>query len=463
MTKWREIYEDYKGAIMRGDIPRGARLPSSRDAARDRCVSRSTVLQAVDQLIAEGYAEAREGSGTFAAFARPARRSAAARAGRKAGGTDGAAPLRSRGFGPLARHAVDCRTGLPDPRLFPWDRWERAAREARRHWGDELLGYGDPRGFGPLREEVARYMARARGFAADPERVRIVSGTTQALSLLGRVFRARGASSAWLEDPVTRDVPRILAGRGVEPRFAPVDRDGMDPAFLPRRIEGAVVYVTPSHQFPTGAVLKADRRAAIAAALGEGSYVVEDDYDSEFRYEGPPLETFAAAAGDRTVYVGTFSKTLAPGLRIAFAHLPEELADDFDDVRWEADLHGPTWTQAALAVFLAEGWYEAHLRSARKAYRAKRDRLAAWSAGAAARGFSAEGLSAGIHALVRLPCPADEGFLARAEAAGARFYPVSVHAHRTDAFRDAVLLGYGRLGAEELETAIGALEAAARP
>lgn len=439
-TLWRELYDWLVDGMRDGLWKPGAPLPSSRELARARGVSRSTVVTVFDQLAAEGLVEPRGGSGTYVAWIEPGRRRPAA--------APATPPVPDTGFGPLDTDRIDFRSGLPDLDAFPLARWNKAQAIAMRRYGTRLLSYGPSEGMEELRRAIAGSVARSRGWMPRPENLVITSGTTQAIGLVSRLMAHQGKTTAWLEDPVTADIPRIMTQAGLEIGSCPLERDGLSLSPLPARLDQGFVYVTPTHQYPSGRVLSLAKRLALLDRCA-GASLVEDDYDSEFRYDGPPLTPLVALDPERVLHVGTFSKTLAPGLRIAWLHLPDALIATARRLKWLSDLHNPPLIQGALTVFIEEGWYELHLRRMRSLYRRKRD-LALRAIEASGK-FKAEGSAAGIHLMVRrLAGVVDRKFQQACLDAGVRIYPVAAHVRKATGLEDAFILGFGHLTPEQI-------------
>jgi len=308
-----------------------------------------------------------------------------------------------------------------------------------------------------LRVEVARYLTRSRGWSAQADRLVITGGTTQALGLVARLMVLQGKTEAWLEDPVTADIPRILTQAGLKVCEAAVEPDGMALGSLPGRLDRAFVLVTPSHQFPTGRVLSRAKRLELLDRAPDAA-LVEDDYDSEFRYSGRPLAPLVSLAPEKVVHLGTFSKTLAPGLRLAWIHLPASLVSAARELKWLTDLHNPPLVQATLAEFLAQGWYELHLRKMARIYRHKHQMVV--EALATSGLWTVEGEAAGLHVMVRRRAgPVDGPFLEACHRAGVKVYPVARHVRSVTGYENAFLLGFGHLSLADLARGLAALNA----
>src|SRR4051794_14621971 len=325
-----------RAAIRAGRLTSGARLPASRVLAQDLGVSRRLVVEAYEQLRAEGYLEGRTGAGTFVR-------------GEDGGGGSGAAepsPVAPPPPQPSLRY--DFFPGAPDLAGFPRADWLRATREALRRMPDRALGYPDPRGAAELRGQLATYLARVRGVVAAPEHVVVAGGAQQALALIGTALRATLARAPVIavEDPCMPRHRLLLAELGAEIVPVPVDGDGLRVDLL-AAIGADAVLSTPAHQSPTGVALASDRRGELVAWARGGRVVVEDDYDAEFRYDRTPLGALQGLAPDHVAYVGSTSKTLAPGLRLGWIVAPGRLVQPIARARLMDDAGSPTIDQLA--------------------------------------------------------------------------------------------------------------------
>jgi GntR family transcriptional regulator / MocR family aminotransferase len=394
-TRVRRGLEDaLRGAIQAGRLPPGTRLPSSRSLAADRGIARNTVADAYGQLTAEGWLVAERGSGT-----RVAERVIAA----PAGPAPGPAPAGAPRYSMLG--------GSPDLSLFPRSAWLAAARRALAAAPARDLGYADPRGLPALRQALADYLARARGVRAAPDRIVVCSGFTQALALLAHVLAADGATAVAVEAFGHQHHSEVIAAQGLTVRPVDVDDRGAVIAQLARPPEAGAndaagvgaVLLTPAHQFPLGVPLAAARRTqAVAWAAATGAMIIEDDYDGEFRYDRQAIGAMQALEPDSVVYAGTASKTLAPGLRLAWLVLPAALADAVTDAKILADRQSSSLDQLAFAELITSGGYDRHVRRCRMIYRRRREQLAAELRRHAPQA-RISGVAAGLHAIVGLP------------------------------------------------------------
>lgn len=393
----RQLYDAIRAAIVSGKLPAGARLPSSRTLASETGVSRVTVGVAFDQLRAEGYVEARTGSGTFVREGLPddallaRRRTPAAKPRTKSSSLtpvsvprvpDARVPAESL---PVHQRApIAFIAGLPALDLFPVKLWSKLSA---RRWrgaageGSRLLNYGSALGYYPLRRAIAEYVALARGVRCEPDQVLVTAGAQQALDLAARVL-LRAGEPVWLEDPGYFGARAAFEAADANIVPVPVDTEGLDvsagEALAP---DARLAYVSPSHQFPLGVTLSMRRRLALLDwAARAGAWVIEDDYDGEFRYVGRPLASLQGLDADRSagtdparvssrvLYVGTFSKTLCPALRLGYVIVPPLLVDAFVAAKGASVGHTASVEQAVLADFIDEGHYARHVRRMRLVY-----------------------------------------------------------------------------------------------
>jgi GntR family transcriptional regulator/MocR family aminotransferase len=352
---------------------------------------------------------------------------------------------------PVARY--DLRPGTPDLALFPRRAWAAAQRRALQEAVDADLGYPDPAGHPRLRAALAEYLGRVRGVVADPSRIVVCGGVAEVLALVASVLVARGAVRLGVEDPSHFATRALLAHHGLEVVPVAVDAHGIDVAALPAL---DAVLVTPAHQFPTGVVLSAERRGALAAWAREtGALVIEDDYDAEYRYDRAPVGAVQGLAPEHVIHAHSVSKTLAPGLRLGWAVLPSRLAAGVAAEKRLSDLGTPVLEQLTLAAFLARGELDRHLRQTRPLYRRRRDALLA-----GLPGLHAEGAAAGLHVLVHLPDRADAAdVVAAAAARDVAVEPLGPH-DMSGARPPALILGYSRLPEAGLTEAAKRLRAA---
>ncbi|GGV74907.1 MULTISPECIES: PLP-dependent aminotransferase family protein [Streptomyces] len=421
----RGLTDALREAVRTGRLAPGTRLPSSRALAADLGIARNTVADAYADLVAEGWLTARQGSGTRVAD----------RAVPPAPRTPPRAPH------PRPRPLHDLTPGTPELASFPRAEWLKAARRALAVAPHDVLGYGDPRGRPELRAALAGHLARVRGVRTDPDCVVICSGFAHGLRILAQLLRARGAATVAVESYGLPEHRALLTEAGLETCPLPLDDRGTDTTRMP---DAAAVLLTPAHQFPTGLPLHPERRAAVTDwARRTGGLVLEDDYDGEFRYDRQPVGALQGLDPDHVVYLGTASKALAPGLRLAWMVLPPSLVKEAAAVKGGHDTCG-VLDQLTLAEFLTSGAYDRHVRACRLRYRRRRDALVAALADRAP-GVEATGIAAGLHAVLRLPPGTEQAVLRAAARQGLSVCGLSRFRHERAAVPpvDALVVGYG--------------------
>ncbi|MFJ1757523.1 PLP-dependent aminotransferase family protein [Kitasatospora sp. NPDC088134] len=449
----RAALEDaLRTAVRDGRLAAGTRLPSSRALAVDLGLARNTVAEAYTRLTAEGWLTSRQGSGTVVAARGPQPAPAAP--------PPGPAP------GPAVRH--DLRPGTPDLGRFPRTAWLAAARRALAAAPNEALGYGDPRGRIELRHALAGHLARVRGVRTDPERLLICTGYTQGLGLLCTALREQGATAVAVEEYGLPPHHAVIASHGLAVRPLPLDEDGADTHQLDRTGAGLAV-LTPAHQFPTGVPLRAARRAAaVDWARRTGGYLLEDDYDGEFRYDRHAIGAMQALDPERVVYAGTAATSLAPGLRLGWLALPADLVEPVARHKRRADGQSGALEQLTLAELIDSGGYDRHVRRSRHLLRRRRDRLVAVLA-ERAPAVRVTGLNAGLHAVLELPAdgPGEAELLDRARRSGLALdtlgRSLAPGATPSPARPPGLVIGYGAPPDHAFEAALDALCALLAP
>jgi GntR family transcriptional regulator/MocR family aminotransferase len=475
-TLQEQIYRQVRDGILAGSLGPGLKLPSSRDMASDLAVSRNTVALAFDWLASEGYVESRVGAGTFVAGYLPeAALDARARTAQAPPGPASSrrTPIRFTGRMPALvgrdrpRLGYDFWYGRLDRREFPVAIWRRLILENLSRAGSNLSDYGHPAGDSELRAAIARHLGATRGMHADPERIVITAGAQDGLSLLCRILVGNG-SRVIVEDPCYGSAALLFESHGATLQPVPLDSEGLITAALPAGEELALAYVTPSHQFPTGVTLPLDRRLALLAwAAATGAYVVEDDYDSDFRYDSPPLTALSGLDREhRVIYLGSFSKSIGAGLRLGYLVLPPELVAPAIAAKSLASYGQPWLDQAVVADFLNTGAHRLHLRRMLKTYRVRRDLLVNALTDMFGRDIRLTGADAGMHMMWHLPDHLPDAVTVA--AAAARFdvgvYPLPVIGARsfgrTADAEGGLILGYSSLSSKEITTGIGLLKKA---
>jgi GntR family transcriptional regulator/MocR family aminotransferase len=476
----RQIYDAYRTAIVDGRLRPGQRIPSTRMLASEIGVSRFPVLNAYAQLLAEGYFESRMGAGTIVSSLLPDVLTSSTPPGPQT-------PVRTRSRGLRSAHSLS--SGLISgprpvshgstiaPRFYraPWllgfgafsvgqvafDQfpvrvWTNLVGRHCRRLDAKTFHYGDPLGSRPLREAIASYLRTSRSLRCEAEQVMIVSGSQQALEISARVLLDPG-SPVWMEEPgygLARDV-FALTGCRIVP--VPVDGEGLDVSAgikLSRKARAA--FVTPSHQFPLGVTMSASRRFQLLVwAQNAGSWIIEDDYDSEYRYESLPIASLQGVdANGRVIYIGTFSKVLFPSLRIGYVVIPPDLVERFLTMRRTMDIGPPTFYQGVLADFISEGHFARHIRRMRVLYRDRRSALVKSIGKELGSTTEILGAEAGMHLTVTLPeAHRDVEIAERAARQNLWIWPLSA-SYFGEASRSGLILGFGSTRVEEIPQAV---------
>ncbi|OBK73980.1 PLP-dependent aminotransferase family protein [Mycobacterium sp. 1274761.0] len=433
-----------RAAIQQGRLSAGTVLPPSRTLASDLGVARSVVVAAYEHLIADGYLDARQGSGTQVLPIAPA------------------AGHNSAAIGETGQN-VRLIGGLPDPSLFPRSEWLQHYRTALHLVPHQQLGYPGPQGAAALREALADYVSRVRGVAGSAGRMVITTGMTQAIVLVCRALQSRGATAVAIEDPCFGFHRQAISSTGMRVVPIPVDDDGL---LVEKLFEHEVnaILLSPAHSYPSGAVLSTSRRASLIAwAKRHDGLIIEDDYDAEFRYDRAPIGAIQGLDPERVIYAGCASKMLTPALRLGWALLPAQWVDPVVEQKLVDDMGTPLLEQLALARFIESGALTRHLRRVRPVYRRRRDRLLD-TLKTALPGAEISGVAAGLHVYVRLPPSCDERrFIKAARDRGVFLEGASWHWSDSNSAPPALVLGYGSISESAIQTAISTLGSIVEP
>ncbi|MCB0550712.1 MAG: PLP-dependent aminotransferase family protein [Phaeodactylibacter sp.] len=463
--RYLQLYEHIRRAILNGQLKAGEQLPPSRTLARQLSVSRTTVMQAYEALAAEGYLTGHTGAGTFVSeqlpdqLSRPGMQEAMVPAVQPApslsqrGAVISQLPTSRRVNGQNLR---PFRPGVPALWDFPFQQWFRLMSRQSRSLGFEDFGYSDPAGYLPLRRAIVQYLRLSRGVRCEPEQVIIVNGIQQALGLACQLLLDPGAR-AWIEDPGYNGAREAMHLTGIRPIPVPLDAEGLSVrAGQAAAPDAKLAYVTPSHQYPLGVVMALGRRMELLDwAARNQAWILEDDYDSEYRYNGKPI---AALQGidrhNRVVYMGTFSKVLFPAMRLGYMVAPPALADAFQRAKGFSDRGNSILEQATLAAFLEEGQLERHLRRMRVLYQERQQALVYWSEKLLGTALRVNPSDTGLHAVGWLEQGQDDRQVAESlRQRGVIASPISGY---TQQFRQApgLVLGYAPYREELIREAL---------
>jgi GntR family transcriptional regulator/MocR family aminotransferase len=465
----RQIYDGFLLAIVDGNIRPGQRVPSSRTLGLELGISRIPVLNAYAQLLAEGYFESRKGAGTFVSEALPESLTVC---------EEKTPPPVEEGAGPrpVARRALLLTKFARPPWVggwgafsvhqpafdrFPFPIWSNLIAKHSKGPSLSAIHNTDPRGSESCREAICNYLRTARAVRCDPSQVMVVAGSQQALEISARVLLGN-ASAVWIEEPGYRLARSVFAGAGCRLVPVPVDEDGMIvSAGIKQCSKARAAYVTPSHQYPLGSTMSASRRMQLLNwAQSSGSWIIEDDYDSEYRFESMPIASLQGLDRNaRVIYVGTFSKVLFPSLRLGYMVIPPDLVDHFIAVRTAMDIFPPYLHQEVITDFMREGHFARHIRRMRLLYSERRTALVENLRDQFGSCLEVHGSQAGMHLAVTLPKGlSDQEIATRAARKGLWLWPLSP-SYVSEVPRQGFILGFGNTAVEDMRHAVSQLRA----
>lgn len=441
----RQIYRSIKESILNGKITVGTKLPSSRELSGELHVARNIVIESYEQLIAEGYAYTKNGSGTYI------REGVVLFDSERKVGMPKKPAVTSK-----PTISVSFRTGIPDLTRIPIKKWAQIYHGILLDIKPYQMDYQSTFGDASLRANLAQYLNRARGTNTRPENILVTNGAAQSFNLLCQLISPN--EYALVENPLSFGVVHTLEKNGVTIRSVRLDKDGMVTTELPTEPPKLIV-TTPSHQFPMGSILPASRRIdLIHYANRNHAYIVEDDYDSEFRFDGSPIESMQCLSPDRVIYVGTFSKTLIPALRIGYMVLPDELCETMREAKFVSDIHSPIFEQLTLARFIESGAFELHIRKMQKLYCRKRNYLIDCLKRTFGERVLISGAAAGLHFVGSFEgIKFDSDLLYEIQQAGVEIASVGkllVHSELKEEYDNALIFGYGNTPIDKMKTGI---------
>ena len=465
---YRQLYDWFRGAITEGRLRPGQRVPSSRTLATELSVSRIPVLSAYEQLHAEGYLETFKGAGTCVArtipddslkvMRKPAVESAGKVGSRKI----------SRRASSLGKSAAQSwfnslgafRVSLPALDQFPADSWSKLVTRHSKKLTKRTMAYGDAMGYMPFREAIAEYLGTVRAVRCDPSQILVTTGSQQGLQLAAQVL-LNPKEKVWMEEPGYPGAQLAFMAAGAELVSIPVDEEGIDIGAAIRRSGRArAVYITPSHQYPLGMTMSATRRMMLLSwAERCGAWVIEDDYDSEYRFGSRPIASLQGLdANARVIYVGTFSKVMFPALRLGYLVIPKDLVRAFAAARDAADIFSSTLYQAVMTDFIREGHFARHIRRMRMLYMERRRALVDAIRDEMNDSFEVVGTEAGMHLVALLPEGIDDVAVGRLAAEkGVSAMPLS-SCYRKPRSRGGLILGYGGVSVQQIQEGVRTLK-----
>ncbi len=460
---YKQVYEAIRTAILDGQLKAGTKLPSTRFISKDLKISRNTVMNAFDQLIAEGYLITRSGSGTFVANQLPDDLLEARKFFHRAKSKSESLRITSKrselvlqspdAFGSDSVKARAFKTGFSAIDEFPLELWIRNFSKCMRKMPRVNLDYGNTKGYMPLRRAIAAYLGSLRGVRCAAEQVLIVSGSQQGMDLAMRILLDEG-DEALIEDPGYLGARGAFLGTGINPVPIPIDSEGIDINEFDKRSKNArAVYVTPSHQFPTGVVMSLSRRLEILEWADRNSaWVIEDDYDSEFRYDGRPLAALQGLDNNnRVIYIGTFSKILFPSIRLGYLIVPQDLIEKFESALALTTAHSSQFEQIALAEFINQGHFSSHIRRMRGIY-AKRQKCLIDAINTELNEFlEVKKDNAGMHIVAWLKKGWNDRKVAEFVLENGIYVAPISHYCISEKIRDSLLLGYTGISQTEIE------------
>ncbi|HLZ59717.1 MAG TPA: PLP-dependent aminotransferase family protein [Ktedonosporobacter sp.] len=444
----QQIYEQIRLAILQGDLLAGERLPSTRELAAELRVARSMLVEIYDQLLIEGYLTSQGGSGTYVAE------------GAYVGvmplePDEGMHPQPAEWVGLASGKVIDFRSGIPALDEFPRKIWGQLGLHVSIETEAGVFSYGQTGGRYELRRVLCQYLFRQRRVCCRPEQVIITTGAIQALAVAARVL-ARFSWTMFIEDPVNYEIQQILREAGLTLAPVAVDDAGinMDALFVGER--GDCIFVTPSHQFPLGSILPIQRRLQLLQFVKRTrGYIVEDDYDSEFRYSGTAVSSMQGLDPERVIYIGTLSKILSPALRLGYIILPQSLLQDGLAVKHLMDVHTPSLEQVVLARFIEEGHLDRHVIRMKRIYRKRRIALINALKTHFAGHVQVHGDAAGLHLVAAFDgISFTEQIVDAMQQGGVQIYPVEQHAIQKGRHQNKLILGYANLTEEEIEEGV---------
>ncbi|GAA0178378.1 PLP-dependent aminotransferase family protein [Clostridium sediminicola] len=442
----KQIYTQLKDMILKGDLESNHRLPSSRRLAETLQVSRNVVIEAYEMLTSEGYTKSVQGSGIYVneaiSISRP---------------TIKGPKLKLSGMKD-SNNCISFKSGLPALDKFPRSKWLQCYRESIFNIPDKELGYDLPNGYLPFRKTLSEYLFRSHGIRCHEDQIIITSGAVQALYLISKYF-SQLSGSILLEEPTAKGIRNIVTSNHSNVIYHSINHKGIDASTLPKEIDLTCIITTPSHQYPLGGSLSISKRVElIRYARDNNCYVVEDDYDSEYRYGNSPVESLYELDSDHVIYIGSFSKILLPSIRIGYMVLPVNLIEPIYQIKSLIDIHCPTLNQATMDKFIAYGYLEQHIAKTKKIYKKRRLILINALIDTFGKNVTILGKETGIHLVAEFSnITFTKELMNRIMDAGVYIMPVSYHAVIPEKHDSQLIFGYGNLTEDDILKGINIL------
>jgi GntR family transcriptional regulator/MocR family aminotransferase len=441
-----QIYNQLREKILTGELKSGMRLPSTRELSGELNVSRNTVLSAYEMLISEGYVHSIAGSGVYVNNGVHAIKH-----------TDQMIDSRvsSLSNDVITQDIIDFDSGIPAIDLFPRGKWNRVVTQAFNKAPVSALGYDYPEGRPELRKTLADYLKKTRGIQCEPEQIIVTTGAKQGISLIAKCLLHQD-STVWIEDPSNHNVEQIFSYHTKHITPIAVDEEGIQTELFPTNSIPTVIFVTPSHQFPMGGILSTQRRLKLAEfARRTGCYIIEDDYDSEFRFNGPPINSLHELNSEQVIYVGTFSKILFPSLRLGYLVMPFSLVKQCREWKRLADHHSNSINQLTLTRFIENGDLERYVMKAKKLYMKRRNLLISLLNKHFSGNVKIYGAPVGMHIVAEFDSVLfSMELINRLKEDGINVIPVENHAIEKGKHTNQIILGYAHLSPSKLEQGI---------
>ena len=446
----KQIYKDIRERILSGNLSAEGKLPSTRECSKNLSVSRNTILTAYEMLISEGLVVSKPGSGFFISSDIIAKKLPFQFSdSRTASLSDTSIP----------NNAISFDSGLPALDLFPKSKWSKAATKALKEAPISALGYDDPQGRSEFRDVLRKYLQRTRGIVCDADQIIVTNGTKQGLTLVAKCL-LDAQSEVWIENPTNDNVRQIFSYHTNNITPFDVDKDGIQPCLFPSKNSPTLIFMTPSHQFPMGGRLPIKRRLEVITFTRENNcLILEDDYDSEFTYEGSPANSLFELDPQHVIYSGTFSKVLFPSIRLGYLVVPRHLVSRIREIKRLADHHSNSITQLTLMHFIESKEFERHIRRMKREYEKRREHLLSLLHQYFGDNIKIHGDRAGMHVVAEFNgIIFTPNIIQRLQESGVYVVPVEKHALLKGKHHSKIILGYAHLSCERMKAGLNIIK-----